>query len=207
MTQQFRSSLFFRSPPHGFVLVMSLVFLLLLTIIGITGLTTSSLEEKMAGNAKDKNLSLQAAESARAMVQTWLDDAAQINNVEPAAVSARFNPGSSSTDGFYKASDFTLAPLWTTFNWNTSSSGEYLDYPNVPWGTTASLPLNSSLFASQPRYMIEWANTINCSHMLMGSAGSDQPMQCNVMRVTTRGAGGTNVAVSMTQMSYSKKFK
>jgi len=37
--------------------------LLLLTIIGITGMQVSGLEEKMAGNSKERNLAFQAAEA------------------------------------------------------------------------------------------------------------------------------------------------
>lgn len=48
----------------GVVLVVSLIMLLLLTLVGVTGMQTTSLEEKMAGNMRDKNLAFQAAESA-----------------------------------------------------------------------------------------------------------------------------------------------
>jgi len=47
----------------GVVLVISLVMLLLLTLIGLTGMQTTTLEEKMAGNSKDRNIAFQAAES------------------------------------------------------------------------------------------------------------------------------------------------
>lgn len=48
----------------GAVLIVSLIMLLLLTIIGVTGSQVTGLEEKMAGNSKDYNLAFQAAESA-----------------------------------------------------------------------------------------------------------------------------------------------
>jgi type IV pilus assembly protein PilX len=48
----------------GVVLVISLIILLLLTIIGLTAMQTTALEEKMAGNLRDKSLAFQAAESA-----------------------------------------------------------------------------------------------------------------------------------------------
>ena len=47
----------------GVVLVISLVMLLLLTLIGITGMNSTTLEEKMAGNMRDRNIAFQAAES------------------------------------------------------------------------------------------------------------------------------------------------
>ena len=48
----------------GAVLVVSLLFLLVLTLIGLTGMQVTSLEEKMSGNMRDRNLAFQAAESA-----------------------------------------------------------------------------------------------------------------------------------------------
>jgi type IV pilus assembly protein PilX len=48
----------------GAVLIVSLIMLLLLTIIGITGSQVTGLEEKMAGNSRNYNLAFQAAESA-----------------------------------------------------------------------------------------------------------------------------------------------
>ena len=49
---------------RGVVLVMAMVFLLILTLIGVTTMSTTVLQEKMAGNMQDKNAAFQAAESA-----------------------------------------------------------------------------------------------------------------------------------------------
>jgi type IV pilus assembly protein PilX len=49
---------------NGAVLVVSLIMLLLMTLIGISAMQSTVLEEKMAGNFKDKNIAFQAAESA-----------------------------------------------------------------------------------------------------------------------------------------------
>ena len=48
----------------GAVLAISLIMLLLLTLIGITAAQVTGLEEKMAGNLRDRNLAFQAAETA-----------------------------------------------------------------------------------------------------------------------------------------------
>ena len=48
----------------GAVLVISLIFLLLLSLVGVTGSQMTSMEEKMSGNNKNHNLAFQAAESA-----------------------------------------------------------------------------------------------------------------------------------------------
>jgi len=53
-----------KTSQSGVVLVISLIMLLLLTLIGITSVQVTSLEEKMAGNIRSQNLAFQAAESA-----------------------------------------------------------------------------------------------------------------------------------------------
>lgn len=49
---------------RGMVLVVGLIFLLLMTIIGTTAIQTTTLDERMAGNMKDRNVAFQAAEAA-----------------------------------------------------------------------------------------------------------------------------------------------
>lgn len=48
---------------RGMALIMALVILLILTILGVTAMTTSSLEEKMSGNIQEQNRAFHAAES------------------------------------------------------------------------------------------------------------------------------------------------
>lgn len=48
---------------QGVALFVSLIFLLLLTIIGVVAMQNATLQEKMAGNSKFKNESLQYAEA------------------------------------------------------------------------------------------------------------------------------------------------
>jgi type IV pilus assembly protein PilX len=48
----------------GAALVVGLIFLVVLTLLGITALKTGILEERMAGNSRDANIAFQAAEAA-----------------------------------------------------------------------------------------------------------------------------------------------
>lgn len=52
----------------GIVLVVGLVFLLVLTIIGVTSLRTTTLEERMAGNLQQRTVAFQDAEAKIALV-------------------------------------------------------------------------------------------------------------------------------------------
>lgn len=52
------------SQQRGAVLIVALIMLLLLTIIGLSSMRGTSLQENMAGNMRDSNLALQASEAA-----------------------------------------------------------------------------------------------------------------------------------------------
>lgn len=57
-------SQYFKNKQQGAVLATSLVILLVMTIIGVSSMSTTLLEEKMAGNMRDIDLAFQASESA-----------------------------------------------------------------------------------------------------------------------------------------------
>lgn len=71
--------------PHqqGSALIVSLVFLLLLTLVSVAGIRSSTSQERMAGNLKLKTDSLQAAESALRDIQRQLAQAAGNNKPLP----------------------------------------------------------------------------------------------------------------------------
>ena len=60
-----------RKDQRGVVLIVSLIFLLVLTLIGVTASQSTILQERMAGNVKDRNMALQASEAALRAGETW----------------------------------------------------------------------------------------------------------------------------------------
>ena len=78
----------------GVVLAISLIILLLLTLIGLSATQSTALEEKMAGNLRDKNLTFQVAESALRVAEQSIQSPA----VLPTFTNAGTNAG---IDGFY----------------------------------------------------------------------------------------------------------
>ena len=57
-------------PPHarqqGAVLIISMIFLIIMTLLAVTGMNTSSMEEKMASNSQEATRAFQAAETGLA---------------------------------------------------------------------------------------------------------------------------------------------
>ena len=51
---------------RGAVLIVSMIFLIIMTLLAVTGMTTTSLEEKMASNSQETSRAFQAAETGLA---------------------------------------------------------------------------------------------------------------------------------------------
>lgn len=67
-------NILFRSSPknqHGAILVISLIILLLMTLIGVSAMRGTTLQEKMAGNLRDYNLAFQSAEAGLRDAETY----------------------------------------------------------------------------------------------------------------------------------------
>jgi len=78
---------------RGAVLVVALLLLLVMTILGISGVGNSLLEERMSGNFHETYSAMQAAETALRVAENWLDSNAVAGAVQ-------FVPA---TDSSYKA--------------------------------------------------------------------------------------------------------
>lgn len=99
MTAPRRNSMPITGKQNGVVLVVGLVFLLVLTIIGITSLRTTTLEERMAGNLQQQTVAFQDAESRVAALINTLN-AGTVNlsaNDSCQTIDTETNPGSNNS--------------------------------------------------------------------------------------------------------------
>lgn len=174
------------SRQNGIALVMALVFLLLLTIIGIAALNTTSLEEKMAGNVKDRNLAFQAAESALSLGENWIYT----------QIGKPVFPNNST--GLYVPNSTT--PNWDSVSWSGSS---VVTYPNTP---TASGSGTLGKVNTQPKYIIEDMGETQESGGSLTMETRYRSKGTTILRITARGTGGTDAAVVMLQSTYARDF-
>ncbi len=102
---------------EGIVLFVGLIMLLLATLIGMTAVQTTTLEEKMAANQQDRHKALQAAEAAARYAWFKLNDSGGFN--------VKDFTNNSGNPGFY---DLRLGNVVTTTgnklmaNWNAITS-------------------------------------------------------------------------------------
>ena len=166
----------------GTVLAISLIMLVLLTLIGITGTRVTSLEEKMAGNSRDQNLAFQAAEAA-------------LRSGEDKIVNGIVSLSAFSGAPYY-GEDAVLPDHLATTSWSSTNSLAY----------TGSIPLVNA----QPRYYIKYLGTndtnSDASININGYGESSAGTTVSRFTIIARGTGGQDTSQVFLQSYYAKKF-
>jgi type IV pilus assembly protein PilX len=102
------------SRQNGATLVVAMLLLLVLTVLGLTTMNMSRLEERMAGNSRDLNLAFQGAEAglrdAEERIKTW--------NSSPTTCSA-------APCGLWQISTLPVDLRDQTLAWWTTNAAEY----------------------------------------------------------------------------------
>lgn len=155
----------------GFALVVSLLFLVVLTLLGVSMFSNVGLQQRMAGNTREKNRAFQAAQTALRYGEWWLSQ------------SGNANQGTSCSG---------------TTNKPRVCSNILQNPTSVPWGvgTTYSAPANGQLtvsksggvntYYSAPRYYIQYL-------------GFDGYTGGNLYRVTAWASGGNANAIAVVE--------
>lgn len=123
----------------GIVLVSSLVFLLVISLLGVNAITGNSLDMRMANSAHDRMLALHAAESALLEIETWFESSAEDGQAHNDLFFVLTNAESEDYPFLYDASDARAD--WDSYSW---TDGTY--------GVTNPLPNTSQA----PRFIIEF---------------------------------------------------
>jgi len=165
---------------QGSTLVISLMILIVMTLIGLTGIATSTLEEKMAGNTRDQAVAFQAAEAALRNGENYYNDI-----VSPAAA---FD---GSTAGLYDA-------------------GELPDVSNDDtWDTARTYSGDIAGVHENPKYIIELLGEIGDTTDDLNISGYGESTGLGTVtaaRITARAVGGSNSTVVMLQSNFAKRF-
>ena len=169
----------FHHKQSGAVLFVSLIMLLLMTIIGVTSMRSTVLEEKMAGNMIDRGLAFQAAETALRAGENYL----KVTTLLPV-----FQEPTTSGSGLYQPTS-DLPQRWDLVDWADATENVQLAANTL------------TRVAQEPRYIIEELPAVNEAggSLEVGVAG-----EVRYYRVTSRGVGGTDKAVVMLQTTYKR---
>lgn len=175
---------------RGAVMIVALMILLLMTVFGISTMDSNVLEERMAGNMRDRNTAFQAAESALRAAEIWIEGQADLHNMplrnvsDPADTNPLWDfsapdPDSSNNVSWWEERDST----WWTGKAVLLNAGDGNDLPGV---------------AAQPGYIIE---KMPLSTESLESAQSLDTTDI-YLQVTARGVGGSDSTVVVLQSVY-----
>jgi type IV pilus assembly protein PilX len=162
---------------RGAVLIVALMFLVVLTLLGLSTMTTTTLEEKISGNARDYNVALQAVEATLRDAENDINKNGTSSRSTSAfaftsACPAGLCKPAADTDQTYMTAD------WSSASTTTAKYGA--------WTSAAAIPS----VATQPRYLME---------LLTGGAPIvGQSVPGNWVRITARGWGiNSNTQVTL----------
>ena len=177
---------------QGMALVIALIFLVVLTLLGATVASNNALQERMAGNTRNRDLAFQSAEHA---LKTANSDMVTAGTVMRSNVDNSIASGAcTAANGFLCSGENhdNTAYYWSKpggcgggdtdcFHWNVASNAV------TAGGMTASLT------ATSPQYVVE--------QMPSASSGSP-PTTAYYFRVTARGVGKSPNSVVILQTMY-----
>jgi type IV pilus assembly protein PilX len=185
-----RAALLPRRNQRGAVLIFCLVFLLVLTMMGVASMESAVLEERMAGNMQDFNAAFQAAESSLQTGENWL--AGEI--IWPAT----------STDG--------STTVWSRDSMDPSTSDSLHWWQDSArdtstWWNNNGIEVSAvEGVATPPHYIVEEVSTITSGQSI--GIGSGQQNRIRVFhRVTARGSGVGDAAVVQLQSTFVKSYE
>lgn len=169
----------------GAVLIVGLVLLLILTVIGLASIRGSDLQERMAGNMRDRNLAFQASEAALREGEDLLD----------APVLPSFSG--------------TVVGYWPDLNKPGALRPRPTSWTSQNW-TSNSIPLAANTIsgiADQPRYTIE--KVIVTGMAAKEGSGVDHEsvervQDAEYFRITSRGVGLTTDSEVVLQSTFAR---
>jgi len=175
---------------QGSALLVSLIILVVMTLLGLSGMRTSVMEEKMAGNMRDNELAFQAAEAALRDAEKLIQD----NVISTASFDA------DGSDGFYDNDD---SRIWENINWTDADSLVYDEFDSGTTGVNVS---------TAPRYVIQHLASVGggAGGGKPGNRGQDNYGQgtgggtTETFTITARGTGGSDYAVVYLQTTFGK---
>jgi len=160
------------------VLVFAMVMLLILTLLGITAVTTSSLQEKMAGNLRDQYMAQEAGDSILRDGEGWVFK--QTTRPTP-------NCTPNSSDRVWDTSCLT-DPTAASDSW---------------WGSNGFLSTKAnSYLAQEPRYVVEFLQSVPSSPQVTLSGPKKYVLY---YRVTGWSVGASNFARGSFQSLFTRK--
>ena len=196
------------SRERGAVLAIGLIILVIMTLLGVTAMSTTSLENKMAGNLKDWNLALQAAEAGLRDAETDIVTTGRVSGLTnvTAGCFAVMSGTPDERDGQCQSAAGDTTNIWQTINWADGA----VPQKYVKYGSNTLLTQNPPVYtaaqgyAALPRYILQPVSDLGRpGKSLVGPAESNKTKTTRIIAV---GYGGSAQASVMLQSTYILPF-
>ncbi|MGB5332281.1 MAG: PilX N-terminal domain-containing pilus assembly protein [Woeseiaceae bacterium] len=155
-----------RHSQRGVVLIVSLIMLLVVTLLAVSSMQGTSLEEKMAGNTRDRNLAFQTTESGIREAETYIEGIVSLGS---------FN----GSGGLYGLTDiepyYSTGATWSDATQHVVASAKYGSY-------------------AEPQYFIKHFTTVKGTEGAMNMSGYGDNKgtgDVSIFKITSRGTGGS----------------
>lgn len=175
------------SAQRGIVLVSSLLLLLIVTIIAISMFRSFGVQERIAGNMREKHRALQAAESAQQYAEWWITSATNANTTS-VCVAGVLNANVAGAGQICSNTLPLVTPAVATVPWTIAGAPVGIDYTPPGMVLNAAAPTAGTYYAP-PRFYIS----------LLGTSATGQGL---VYQVDSYGYGGTSEAVAVVESTY-----
>jgi type IV pilus assembly protein PilX len=182
-----------RHRQSGFSLITILMMMVVLVSLALAGMNSSLVQERMAGNARDRNIALQAAEAALRDAEADIE----ANLTVTSAFDAACTGGLCLPPSMTSASP-TSEPLWKTIDWR-ASAGKSRAYGHATSATT--LPGVSAA----PRYIVELLPVLPPVSGQSASLGNSDEDAAQAFRISVRATGLRDSTVVVLQSTYIKR--
>jgi len=182
-----------RRHERGIAMVTVLMFLVIMTIIGMAAMRSSGLQERMSGNMRDQDVAFQAAENALREGEAWVNALVAMPTV--------------SASGSGNCTAPCANTVWT-LDAVEINAGNFTDHANI-WDAGVKNVRAGTIVGTEntaPQYVIEYNRFISdpTSSLNIGQPGDENGRQ--LFRVTARGTGMTDDSRSVTQSTYAKRM-
>jgi type IV pilus assembly protein PilX len=177
---------------RGMVLISSLLLLIVVTIIALSMFRSFGIQEKIAGNMREKQRALQAAVSAQQYAENWLSSNA---TAVPAACTNLLNANIGQGQICSNRLSATVADV-TNLPWVTGGAGIGVTYlpPGMPISLTTSVSAanlaNPTYYATPSFYISD-----------MGPS-ADPNIPGEIYQVDAAAYGGTSTTAAVVESTY-----
>jgi type IV pilus assembly protein PilX len=169
-------------------LISALLLLLVMTILGIAMFRTFGMQERIAGNTREKQRALHAADSAEAYAEWWLSSNGGVNANTGVACSALVS-ADTGLPQICSNQLSTAVPDVATVPWMIGGTEVGVTY-TPPGMTTVA---GNNMYIQIPRFYISWVT---------GSYDSVTGIMSNSYQIDSTGYAGTTNAVSVVEGAY-----